>query len=85
MDILARGLQSYLTALGAVLMLVLVWGANRYLTDSTTAETGWPVLIAITLGLVVVVVVGRYLAGRAADKLPIVGRTADTRDWNSRR
>lgn len=85
MDFLARGLQSYLTVLGAVVILALVWGGNRYLADSTAAETGWPVLIAITLLLVVLVVGGRYLAGRAGDRLPLVGRDPDTRDWNNRR
>lgn len=85
MDVLARGLQSYLTVLGAVLLLALVWAANRYLTASTTAETGWPVLIAITLLLVVLVVVGRHLAGRAGERLPLVGREPGTRDWNSRK
>lgn len=85
MDFLSRGFQSYLTIVGGVLLLGLVWGANRYLSDSTTAETGWPLMIAIAVLLVVLIVVGRHLAARSADRLPLIGRESDTRDWNSRR
>lgn len=85
MDVLARGLQSYLTILGAVVILALVWVGNRYLAHSTAAETGWPVLVAITVLLLVLVVGGRHLADRAGDRLPVIGREPDIRDWNNRR
>lgn len=76
MDVLARGLQSWLTVLGGVLLLALVWSANRYLTDSTAAETGWPVLVAIAALLLVLIVVGRHLADRSG--IPLIGRESDT-------
>lgn len=85
MDVLARGFQSYLTIVGGVLLLALVWGANRYLTDSTTAETGWPLMIAVAVLLVVLIVGVRHLAARSADRLPFIGRESEPHDWNSRR
>lgn len=85
MDVLSRGLQSYLTIVGGVLLLALVWAGNRYLMNSTTAETGWPMLIAVALLLMVLIVGGRHLAARSADRLPFVGRGSKPHDWNSRR
>lgn len=84
MDILARGFQTYLTIAGGVLLLALVWAGNRYLTDSTAAETGWPLMIAVAVLLVVLIVWGRHLVGRSAERMPFVGRESDPHDWNNR-
>lgn len=69
---------------GGLLLFVLVRGANRYPTDSTTAETGWPFLVAIAVGLVVLIVWYRQLAARSPDRVPFIGRNPEPPDWNSR-
>ena len=52
MSVFDRGLQLYFAILAFITMLTIVWGLNRLLLDQTSAATGWPLMIAIAVGIV---------------------------------
>lgn len=82
MNVLNRGIQSYVLFIGGLVIVVAVWGANLYLFDNSTADVGWPVLLGVAVLLLGIVVgLRRLVATSGGDSRSLVSPY----DWNSRK
>lgn len=79
MELLKRGIQTYLVVLAGITVLTIVWGANIFWLGNTTAEIGWPILIGLTF-VVVALLVWVHQRGDSAKELD-----TEPFDWNSRK
>lgn len=80
MELLRRGVQSYLVILGGVSILVFLWGANRFLLDSSATDIRWPLLVGITVVLVVLLMLLHRVVSTGGREEVM----ADNYPWNNR-
>ena len=79
MSTFTRSVQAYLLMLAFIGALAAIWGTNWFVLDNTTAGTGWPLMVAIAVALVMFGVVIRRRAAAETDP------TREQYPWSSRR